>query len=140
MIGMQLWDNHVLIMYTRGPGACLVHHPRQSLSEKHPKTRMKRRYPLYPQLSEHYTTRRVSLPDFLPFPRIVRGICEFDTLFSYFHVFDTLNAIRALRAGWWKDTLFTRFYWRGWYRPQWDIPRNVYSKGGNQQWALVKLQ
>ena len=34
--------------------------------------------------------------------------------FPYFPVFDTLNAIRALRSGWWKYTLFTRFYLRGW--------------------------
>ena len=34
--------------------------------------------------------------------------------FPYFPVFDTINAIRALRAGWWKYTLFTRFYLRGW--------------------------
>ena len=34
--------------------------------------------------------------------------------FSYFPVFDTLNAIRALRAGGEKDKIFTRFYWRGW--------------------------
>ena len=59
----------------------------------------------------------VSLPNFLLFPRIVRGpvreICEFDTFFSYFPVFNTLNAIRALRAGWRKRYQFTRFYLRG---------------------------
>ena len=58
-------------------------------------------------------------PNFLPFPRIVGGPVSGGSVnlipFSpYFPVFDTLNAIRALRAGWWKYTLFTRFYLHGW--------------------------
>ena len=91
--------------------------PRQSLSEKHPKRG--RSDGTHSSLNTTPRVRTgVSLPDFLPFPRIVRGpvrgICEFVTLFSspYFPVFDTLNAIRALRGE--KDTLFTRFYWHGW--------------------------
>ena len=59
----------------------------------------------------------VSLPNFLPFPRIVggpvRGICEFDTLFPIFSCFlypkrDTRVTRRVV-----KYTLFTRFYLRG---------------------------
>ena len=52
-----------------------VHHPRKSLSEKHPKEGWSWRYP---QLSETLNTTqcvrtRVSLTNFLPFPRIVHG-------------------------------------------------------------------
>ena len=47
-----------------------------------------------------------------PFRGPVWEICEFDTLFAHFPVFDTLNAIRTLRAGWRKRyPFFTRFYW-----------------------------
>ena len=80
---------------------------------------MKRRYP---QLSEHYTARAhrgVSLPDFLPFPRIVhgpvRGICEFDTLFFIFFLFSIpLTRYTHYAPGGEIDTLLTRFYRRGW--------------------------
>ena len=62
-----------------------VHHPRKSLSERHPKRGWTAR--------AHQARAGVSLPNFLPFPRIVhvggpvRGICEFDTLFSIFSCF-----------------------------------------------------
>ena len=60
-----------------------VHHPRKSLSERHPKRGWTARV--------HQARAGVSLPNFLPFPRIVggpvRGICEFDTLFSRFSCF-----------------------------------------------------
>ena len=43
--------------------------------------------------------------------------------FSYFPVFDTLNAIRALRAGWRNRYPFYAFLLtRMMYRPQWDMP------------------
>ena len=69
----------------------------------------------------------VSLPDFIPFPRIVRGrargICEFDTLFFFFFSFSRfrypLYAIRALRAGWRKRYPFYAFlFTRMMCRPQ----------------------
>ena len=111
---------------TRGGGGGYVslrpvHHPRKSLSKRHPKRGWTAR--------AHQARARVSLPNFLPFPRIfgrpVRGICEFDTLFSpYFPVFGTLNAIRTLRVEWWKRYPFYAFlFMRMMYRPQWDIPR-----------------
>ena len=72
----------------------------------------------------------ISLPDFLPFPRIVRGpACPghlwiwYPFSSSYFPVFDTLNAICALRAGWGKRYPFYAFLLtRMMYRPQWDPP------------------
>ena len=54
----------------------------------------------------------VSLPGFLPFPRIVRGICEFDTFFFLRHIFlFSIPVTRYARyePGGEKDTLFTRF-------------------------------
>ena len=42
---------------------------------------------------------------------------------SYFPVFDTVNAIRALRAGWRKRfPLYAFLLTRMMYRPQWDMP------------------
>ena len=75
---------------------------------------MKRRYP---QLSEHYTARahqgyrsQISYPFRGSSADLSGRSVNLIPLFSYFPVFDTLNAIRALRAGCEIDTLFTRFY------------------------------
>ena len=72
---------------------------------------------LYPQLSEHYTARahRDIAPRFtIPFPRIVhgpvRGIYEFDTLFSYFPVSIPLTRNARYAPDGEKDTICTRFY------------------------------
>ena len=64
-----------------------------------------------PTASEHYTAVHtgVSFPDFLPFPRIVHGICEFEPFFSYLPGFDTLNGYARYEPGGEKDTQ-TRFY------------------------------
>ena len=79
----------------RGPGGGHVslgpvHHPCKSISEKHPK----RGWSDDTHSSLNTTLRvrtGVSLLNFLPFPRIVRGpvrgICEFDTLFFTFSCF-----------------------------------------------------
>ena len=113
----------------------LVHHPRKSLSEKHPK----RGWSDDTHSSLNTTPRvrtGVSLPNkVLPFPRIVRGpvrgICQFDTLYSYFPVFDTLNAIRALRVRWRKRYPFYAFsFTRMMYKPQWDMPPPPPPGGG----------
>ena len=50
---------------------------------------------------------------------------------SYFPVFDTLNAIRALRAGWWKEwyPFYAFLFRRMMYRPQMrHAPRGVKPK------------
>ena len=64
------------------------------------------------QFSEHTTRAHrpctgVSLPNFLVlFPWIVsgpvRGICEFDTLFSYTQLLSRFDTLNAICAGWWK--------------------------------------
>ena len=96
-----------------------VHHPRKSLSERHPKRGWTAR--------AHQARAGVSLPNFLPFPRIVggpvRGICEFDTLFSIISCFwypkrDTRVTRRVVKIYPFYAFLFTRMM----YRPQWDIP------------------
>ena len=78
----------------------------------------------------HQARAGVSLPNFLPFPRIVggpvRGICEFDTLFSIFSCFwypkrDTRVTRRVVKIYPFYAFLFTRMM----YRPQWDIPPRV---------------
>ena len=174
-------------VYSINPGGHVslepVHHPRQSLSEKHPKRGW--RDGIHSSLNTTPRMRTgVSLPDFLPFPRIVRGpvrgICEFDTLFfiffcfrypwrdtrrvekkipflrvfidaddvqapmrhahrgiaprfptlsanrprtctgdlwiwyPFFHIFLFSIPLARYAPGGEKDTLFTRFYWRGW--------------------------
>ena len=100
-----------------------VHHPRKSLSERHPKRGWTAR--------AHQARDGVSLPNFLPFPRIVggpvRGICEFDTLFSIFSCFwypkrDTCVTRRVVKIYPFYAFLFTRMM----YRLQWDIsPRDI---------------
>ena len=45
-----------------------------------------------------------------PFRGPVWEICEFDTLFAHFPVFDTLNAIRTLRARWRKRYPFLQIF------------------------------
>ena len=96
-----------------------VHHLRKSLSERHPKRGWTAR--------AHQARAGVSLPNFLPFPRIVggpvRGICEFDTLFSIFSCFwypkrDTRITRRVVKIYPFYAFLFMRMM----YRPQWDIP------------------
>ena len=88
----------------------------------------------------------VSVPDFLPFPRIVRGpvrgICEFDTLFSYFPVLDTLNAMRALRAGWRKRYPFYAFLLTRWCTGPNETcpppPRGLYKVNGDSVLLVLK--
>ena len=94
---------------------------------------MKRRYS---QLSEHDTARAHRPPpghgSQMSYPfrrssadlsgRSVRLI-PFFLPFSYFPVFDTLNAVCELRAGWWKGyPLYAFLFTRMMYRPQWDMP------------------
>ena len=112
---------------------------------------MKRRYP---QLCEQDTVRahRAIAPKFPTLSTDVRGpfrrICEFDTLFfpPYFPVFDTLNAIRALRAGWQKQYPFYAFlFTRMMYRPQWDMPppppppSREQSEVGRDRWLILHI-
>ena len=61
----------------------------------------------------------VLLLDFLPFPRIVRGPVRADLWiwYPFFHIFlFSIPVTRYARyaPGGEIDTLFTRFYWRGW--------------------------
>ena len=58
-----------------------------------------------------------------PFHGLSVGSVNLIPFFSYFPVFETLNAIRALWAGWRKRYPFYAFLltWMM-YRPQWDMP------------------
>ena len=111
--------NYSLILPGRYVSLRPVHHPRKSLSERHPKRGWTAR--------AHQARAGVSLPNFLPFPRIVggpvRGTCEFDTLFAIFSCFwypkrDTRVTRRVVKIYPFYAFLFTRMM----YRPQWDIP------------------
>ena len=56
----------------------------------------------------------------------IRGAVNLIPFFHIFAVFATLNAIRALRAGWRKRHPFYAFLCTSMmYRPQWDIPPRV---------------
>ena len=58
-----------------------------------------------------------------PFRGLSAGSVNLIPFFSDFPVFDTLNARRALRAGWRKRYPFYAFLLtRMMYRPQWDMP------------------
>ena len=76
---------------------------------------MKRRYP---QLSEHYTARahRGIAPRFPTLSADRPRTCPGDLWiwYPFFHIFLFSRPLNALCAGCKKDTLFTRFYWRGW--------------------------
>ena len=112
-----------LIMYIPGE-VCLIEactsSAFKSLSERHPKRGWTAR--------AHQARAGVSLPNFLPFPRIVggpvRGICEFDTLFSIFSCcwYPKRVMRRVVKIYPFYTFLFTRMM----YRPQWDIPPRVY--------------
>ena len=86
---------------------------------------MKRRYP---QLSEHHTARahRGIAPRFPTISADLSGgsVNLIPFFSSYFPVFDTLNAIRALRAGWRKRyPVYAFLLTRMMYTPQlWDMP------------------
>ena len=93
-----------------------VHHPHKSLSEKHPK----RGWSDDDTHSSLNTTPRVrtglSIPNFLPFPRTCRSRGSVD-LIPFFHIFLFLIPLTRYARyvpGGEKDTLFTRFYLRGW--------------------------
>ena len=54
----------------------------------------------------------------------VQGIFDFDTFFFFLFSIPLINAIRALRSGWWKDSypFYAFLLTRMMYRPQWDNP------------------
>ena len=111
-----------------------VHHPRKSLSQKHPKRGWSLEQFWHPipgkRGSEHNTVRahRGIAPKFPTLSADRPRTCPGDLwisypFFSYFPVFDTLNAIRTLRSGWRKRYPFYAFlFTRMMYRPHWDMP------------------
>ena len=80
-------------------------------------TRMKRRYP---RLSEHYTARAHQARGIAPRFPTLSADCPRDLWIGYpffLHIFlfsIPLTRYARYQPGGEKDTLFTRFYWRGW--------------------------
>ena len=90
----------------------------------------------------HQARAGVSLPNFLPFHADRRWTCPGDlvNLIPFFPLFsctfDTLNAIRALRAGWLKIYhLRTRFYLCGWCTG----PNETYPPGQDSFYYVMKM-
>ena len=100
-----------------------VHHPRQSLSEEHPKRGWSDGTHSSLNTTPHVRTG-ISLPDFLPFPRTCLGRSV--NLIPFLHIFlfsIPLTLYARYAPGGEKDTLFYTFLLtRMLSRPQWDMP------------------
>ena len=93
-----------------------VHHPRQSLSEKHPKWGWSDG--THSSLNTTLHVRTAGYRSQISY--LFRGSVNLIPIFKYLPVFDTLNAIRA---GWRNRYHFYVFLLtRMMYRPQWDMP------------------
>ena len=117
------WKVHPTSMYLDpGGGGHVslgpVHHPRQSLSEKHPKRGWSDG--THSSLNTiHRGITGVSLPDFPTLSADRPRTCPGDLWiwYNFFHIFlfsIPLTRYARYAAGGEIDTLFTRFYWRGW--------------------------